>query len=350
MTDTVIPVKPVNPSVKLLKDWSGLIAVVLIVLNLMGFISLDQVKSIGDAIKKIETAETTTEKITVEATTKPAKLVEPVVTNSVEVAEIKPEDIKQWLDLIRIVIDEIKPKPAPVDPKPEPKPIDPKPVDPKPLPVDPLPAPVDAKIIITDETGKPVTAATVDAGAIFLATAPGGANIGWQVSKHGSARIATLPANAGYAFSLDAGSFVEYFLTDYAAKTQTSIRITCNIGPRPPNVVPVVPDVEPFPPTGRKLSLAVVYEPKKISPSTAIVLNATDSWNGFIKDGHEWQFFDRVSPEPLAKQAVTDSGTATLPTLCIYEKTTRVKLGVIPLPTSVDELKAVVRMHEGGAK
>ena len=335
--------KPVNPSVKLLKDYGWWIALALMVAGHFGWLTPEQIGKIKRVIP-VESSETQT--ITVETTHKPVD-VKPVEAKPAEVAAIKPEDIKQWLDLIRIVIDEIKPKPAPVDPKPEPKPF---PVDPKPMPVDPLPAPVDAKIIITDETGKPVTAATVDAGALFLVTAPGGANIGWQVSKHGSARIATLPANAGYAFSLDAGSFVEYFLTDYAAKTQTSIRITCNIGPRPPNVVPVFPDVEPFPPTGRKLSLAVVYEPKKISPSTAIVLNATDSWNGFIKDGHEWQFFDRVSPEPLAKQAVTDSGTATLPTLCIYEKTTRVKLGVIPLPTSVDELKAVVRMHEGGAK
>jgi hypothetical protein len=341
MTETIVK-PPVNPSVKLLKDWGWLIAVLLLVAQQYGWLTADQIAT----IKRVIPVESTTETITVETTTKPAKLVEPVVAKPVEVAAIKPEDFKQWVDLIRIVIDELKPKPAPVDPKPKPEP---KPVEPDVVPVDPKPLPTDSRIVITDETGKPVTAATVDAGALFLATAPGGMNIGWQVSKHGSARIATLPANAGYAFSLDAGSFVEYFLTDYAAKTQTSIRITCNSGPRPPPHV--VPDVEPMPPVvGRKLSLAVLYEPKRISPSTAIVLNATDSWNGFIKDGHEWQFFDRVSPEPLAKQAVIDSGTATLPTLCIYEKTTRAKLGVIPLPTSVDELRAVVRMYEGGAK
>jgi hypothetical protein len=322
MAETVV-VKPVNPSLKLAKDWGWLLAILLVVAQQYGWLTADQIATIKRAIP----VESKDEKIAVEP-------------KSIE----KPEDFQQWADLIRKVIEEIKSKPAPVDTDP----VDPKP-EPEPRPVEPItPLPTDSRIVITDETGKPVTAATVDAGALFLATAHGGSSIGWQVSKHGTVRIAALPGTLGYAFSLDAGAWVECFLTDYGAKTQTSIRITCNSGPRPP---PVVPDVEPLPPTGRKLSLAVLYEPNKISPSTAIVLNATEAaWNQFTSSGHEWIFYDIKTTEPLGVKAKADAAGATMPTLCIYEKTTRSKLGVIPLPTSVDELRAVVRMYEGGAK
>lgn len=237
MTDTVIPAKQANPSVKLLKDWGWLLAMLLVVVHQSGWLTDDQIAT----IKRVIPVESTTE------TKNPEK-----TSTIVDVAAIKPEDFQQWAELIRRLIEEINPKPQPVDPKPvdpkpiDPKPIDPKPVDPRPLPVDPV-TPVESRIVITDETGKPVTAATVDAGALFLATAPGGMNIGWQNSKHGTVRIAALPGTLGYAFSLDAGAWIELFLTDYGAKTQTSIRITCNTAPRPgPTPTPVTP-VEPTP-------------------------------------------------------------------------------------------------------
>lgn len=273
MTETIV--KPqVNPSLKLIKDYGWILAIALLVAQQMGWLTADQIATIKRVIP-VESTEATKETITVTTETKP-----PEPSKPIDVAAIKPEDIKQWLDLIRIVIDEIKPKPAPVDPKPEPKPF---PVDPKPLPVDPLPAPVDAKIVITDETGKALTAVTVDAGALFLATAPG-TNIGWQNSKHGVVRIAALPGTLGYAFSLDSGAWVELFLTDYGAKTQTSIRITCNTAPQPPPhvvpVVPVVPDVVPVVPppiTAAGNRMLIVYESDKIKampPAQAAILTS----------------------------------------------------------------------------
>lgn len=341
MTDTVIPVKPVNPSVKLLKDWSGLIAVVLIVLNLMGFISLDQVKSIGDAIKKIETAETTTEKITVETTTKPAKLVEPVVTNSVEVAAIKPEDIKQWLDLIRIVIDEIKPKPAPVDPKPEPKPIDPKPVDPV------IITPSETiKIIITDEAGKEIVGNTVDSGMLLTVMANTTGEVVWNRSKHGSVHINELPNNQGYSLYLEKGATVEIFLSE--GKSKTSKIVAANEAPRPPpNITPVVPDVDPESSTAGQVSLRVVFSRAAINPDTAIVMNSTPVWNSFITKGSDWLFYETNTTEPLGIKAKSDAAGVAVPALVVYDKLSGVKLAAVPLPKTVEELKAIVAKYTG---
>lgn len=332
MTDTVIPVKQTNPSVKLLRDWGWLVAVLLIVVQQFGWLSADQIAT----IKRVIPVESTTE------TKNPEK-----TSTIVDVAAINPEDFQQWADLIRKLIDELKPKPAPVDPKPvDPKPVDPKPVDPKPLPVDPV-TPVESRIVITDETGKSVTAATVDAGALFLATAHGGSQVAWQASKHGSVRVAALPANSGFAFSLDAGAFVEFFLTDYAAKTQASIRITCNTAPQPP------PDVKPVDPdrtNGLNLSLAVVYDAKKIAPETAIVLNSVDVWNSFTASGHEWRFYDNSTTEPLGKQAVKDAGSSGLPRLVVYTKAKRSMLVSVPLPVDVEMLKALVASYEETTK
>ena len=352
MTETIVK-PPVNPSVKLLKEWGWLIAVLLIVAQQYGWLTADQIATIKRVIP-VESKDTTTETITVETTTKPAKLVEPVVAKPVEVAAIKPEDIQQWVDLIRIVIDELKPKPAPVDPKPnpvDPLPVDPKPVDPTPQP----PLPGDAKIVITDKNNTPITSPTIDAGKWFRLAVTGVTSDYTVTVVSGTTPNPEIgPSTNGKEFSgvLRTGEWLHVIVSGVGIPVPLQQRVSANHSPMPPPRPDVVPDVEPVEPvvTSKKLALEVVYEPKKITPSTAIVLNATDSWNSFIVGGHTWQFFDKSSPELMAKQAIADSAKTTLPTLCIYDVKTRWPIAAIPLPTSVDELKAVVRMYEGGAK
>lgn len=177
------------------------------------------------------------EEQTVTVTTKP-KITKPATPKREAVSGVTPEQIQQWIELITKVIDAL-PKPQP---KPDPVPQPPKP-DPKP---DPSPSPTNTKIIVTDESGKAVTAATVDAGHLFLATSSSN-SVGWQTSRHGTVRIVVLPNNLGYAFSLDPGSWCEFFLTDYTAKTQTSLRVTANHAPQPPPVPDPKPDPKPDP-------------------------------------------------------------------------------------------------------
>lgn len=250
--------------------------------------------------------------------------------------------LERLLDLFRQIIDGLPKPPAPPQPHTDPLPTP----DPQP----PTPVPAASKIIISDETGKPVSAATVDAGALCIATAPHGVNIGWQHSRHGTVRIVALPGTLGYAFSLDSGAWIELFLTDFAAKTQTSVRISCNHAPQPPpGPHPVDPTPPPPAPAAKHLSLAVIHDVKQITPATAIVLNATSVWNEFTAAGSDWMFYDLTTKEPRGIKAIADAGAVTVPVLVIYDQATRSKLAAQPLPTSVEELRKVVSQYGGTA-
>lgn len=141
-------------------------------------------------------------------------------------------------------------------PAPIPVPV-PTPVDPKPIPK-PVPGPDGTKIVLTDEQGKPITAATVEAGVLFQvsSTVPAG-NAGWSVSRNGDVKLVTLANNAGFVCYLSPGAWIEFHLTDYGTRQQSVLRITCNQGPQPPT--PVV-DVKPNPQPATGLRVLVVYE------------------------------------------------------------------------------------------
>lgn len=276
------------------------------------------------------------------------------------VGALTPDQIQELADQMKILIDEfkkIKPTPAPKpDPKPDPQPppVDPVPVptpDPAPPVVDPAPPPVaNLKVVITDEASAPLIGTEVDAGKLFMVTANTKDKVGWAVSKHGDVKLLVLPDNLGYAFSLQGDSFVEFFLTDANLKA-VSTRVTCNQAPQPPPYVEPKPDPKPTPPppVAQKLSLAVVYSVKEITPDTARVLAATDRWKAYEPKGHSWKFhaYSDKTTEAETKKAMADVGHQTLPMLLVYSKDTGNLITSVPLPTEMDEVDQLVKYYGG---
>ena len=257
---------------------------------------------------------------------------EPTRDTEAEAKAAKDIDWKAIIDqLTPIIIDRLKPRPEP-EPKPKPTP-DPEP--PKP------PLPSDSTIKITDETGKVVAAATVDSGSLFLATATG--NIGWQSSRHGAVRLVTLPNNLGYAFSLDAGAWVEFFLTDYTAKTQTSLRVTANHSPMPPPEPKPEPRPEPRPEpaTNRVLGLVVFADLAERNPEYAGLM-ASKYWQT-LSDRHRVAIYTRTTNEPVGKAFLAETAGAKGATLLIRDDTVSAKLAVVPLPKTEAEFEAAIR-------
>lgn len=314
-----------NRATGLLKDWGWLIAAALVVAQAMGYLTPEQAATIK-AIVPVVMSEKPND-------SEPVPAIEPT-----PVAEsMTPQ---QWAELIKGIIEQLKPvpQPTPVDPTPKPKPVDPLPTPPAGL-----------AILVSDETGKPITSSTVEAGSLFRVSAVGAkGEISWQSVKSGDVRLSASTDGKEFAGYLSPGQWVDFGLTDYESRKQLSVRISCNQGPRPPpNVVPVDPvDPDPPGPEVGRVSLAVVYDVKKISPETAIVLNSTDVFNEFTAAGSEWLFYSIQTPEPLGKQAVEDAGD-TLPALVIYRKGDRNHLATVPLPKTVEDLRATVAKYTG---
>jgi hypothetical protein len=203
--------------------------------------------------------------------------------------QMTADDFEKWLPLIQKGAEILKPIFNPPTPTPIPgptpaeqtlldqvkqlqdivnnllKPPAPIHVEPKPVPIEPKPTPVDpggSKIVVTDEQGKPITAATIEAGILFqVGSTVAGANAGWSVSRNGDVSMVTLANNSGYVCYLKPGAWVEFHLTDFGSRQQLVLRITCNQGPQPPpkpvDPIPAV-DVKPKPATD--LRVFVVYE------------------------------------------------------------------------------------------
>lgn len=149
---------------------------------------------------------------------------------------------------------------------PAPTPIDPKPVVVPVVPIVPIPG--GSKIIVSDEQGKPIASATVEAGVLFqVGTTVAAGNAGWTVSKNGDVKLVTLAHDGGYVCYLNPGAWVEFHLIDYGTRQTSVLRITCNQGPQPPPIpvvdvkpTPAPVDVKPTPKPATGLRVLVVYE------------------------------------------------------------------------------------------
>ena len=225
------------------------------------------------------------------------------------------------------------------------KPCPPQPSPDKGTPSPPVPGPIPAglRIILSDETGKPISSWNVSGGQLFRVSSAGeSGEIAWQPVKHGDVKIVSSSDGHEWFGYLEPGQWVDFGLTDYGAKAQTSQRIICNQGPQPPPSPDVVPEVKPQPPQPKKLSLAVVHG-TAITPENAIVLNATDVWNSFITDyGCDWMFYHLDDSTAEGQKAQSDLDGVPPPALVTYDKATGKHVQTVPLPKSVSDLKATV--------
>lgn len=185
--------------------------------------------------------------------------------------------VQQWI----AVWQQVKPIWEEIRPIVQPVPVPPIVVPVVPDPVKPVVPDGSTKIVITDELGKPISAATVEHGVLFRASSTGAtANSGWSLSRSGDVKVITLDGNAGFVCYLNPGAWVEFHLTDFTTRTQLTQRITCNQGGQPPPVTPdtpvtppvvVNPVVPPSPPqpttTGFSELIAKEAEVANVSPA-----------------------------------------------------------------------------------
>lgn len=262
------------------------------------------------------------------------------------VGKMTPE---QWADLIAEVLKLVRPEPLPNPPKPPVTPPDGK-DDSDVVPPNPKPPTGLLEILVSDETGKPITASTVEPGQLFRISAKGAAgSIGWQPVKHGAVKLSSSVDGTEYTGYLTAGQWVDFGLTDFGSKKQLSVRISCNQGPMPPPDVPDNGDqTEPEPVVSKgKVSLVVLYDKETITPDTAIVLNALPVWQTFTTAGHEWRFVNTQDDSLIGQTSKRDAGNTSIPTLLIYDKQSKSKLSSQPLPMTTEELLSVVKKYSG---
>ncbi len=249
------------------------------------------------------------------------------------VAAFGPDDLEKWLPAVEKLFALLKPivvpEPKP-DPKPEPQPtplpgptpneqklldqikalqdaVDKLTKPPTPVIVDPKPAPTPtpetAKIVVTDEQGKPITSATIDADIQFqVSSSLSPMNCGWSKSVNGSVKVTTvydkwhpmpdgtLPV-IGYVCNLKEGSWVEFHLTDFATRQSSVLRITCNHGAQPPP--DKIPDVviKPQPDTVQPTGIAVDAL-RKYGAGMAEMFSAAADQND--QDATSQQIFDTM--------------------------------------------------------
>jgi len=195
--------------------------------------------------------------------TKGAEILKPIINPPGPTPVPGPTPSEQVLiDQIAALKDQI----ANILKPPAPIPVVPTPV--VPTPVVPVPIPGGSKIVVTDEQGKPITSATVEAGVLFqVGTTVAAGNAGWTVSKNGDVKLVTLAHDGGYVCYLNPGAWVEFHLIDYGTRQTSVLRITCNQGPQPPPIpvvdikpTPTPVDVNPTPKPATGLRVLVVYE------------------------------------------------------------------------------------------
>ena len=263
----------------------------------------------------------------------PAPLPPPVPDVQPTPAPMTPEQIAE---MIRKAVDEARKKP-------EPKVAD----DVTPAPI---PHPVESvRIRVCDDQGGEITGTEVAAGQLFRVSAVGvGDSIGWHPVKSGEVRLSASTDGKEYCGYLTAGQWVEFSLTDFASKTQASLRVTCLTAPKPPPI-PDEDRTQPKPePKAKNVRLFVVHNPNKITPDNAIVLNANDMWDAFTTAGTDWKFVDVGSDDEDERRVIADAAGVGLPAVVIYDKATGQKLAAEELPKSVIATEGMVERFTGG--
>jgi hypothetical protein len=298
---------------------------VLIILGFMlaqnaGWITSEQVKELKQLVLLSESHEAVKEAEEL----KPVPEPEPQPTPD----KLTPDHVA---DLIRKAIEEAmkanEPAPTPAaddnPPAPQPKP------------------PESVRIKLCDESGIELTDSEIEAGQLFRVSAVGASDISWHPVKSGEVRLSASTDGKEFCGYLEAGQWVEFSLTDFASKTQASLRVTCNQAPQPPPDDDVKPEPGPTP-KARNVRLFIVYNPENITPDVAMVLNAFEMWDRFTEAGNDWQRIDFETKDEFEKNVVADARGQTLPALVIYDKGTGKLLNADELPKSIVATDALV--------
>lgn len=317
---------PTKPTIKetVVQYWP-IILLVLFVLQNTGVLSVAQVGEFRKLFSFAEQAETDGKK------TDPTP--EPVKPNA-----LTPEQIGELIR--KAVEDALK---ASEDPKPTPA------TDDTPAPTPTPPTPAQAKIKLCDESGNELTDAAIEEGELFRVSAVNcGPEIGWHPVESGDVKLSASTDGKEFCGYLDAGQWVEFSLTDFASKTQASLRVTCLTAPHPPPDDDTKPRPEPPQPTAKNVRMFVVYNVNKITPDAAIVLNATGMWDQFTADGNDWKFVDIATDDTYEKKIVADASGIGLPAIVVYDKSTGKKLTAEELPKSVIATEGLIERYTGG--
>ena len=313
---------------------------VVVLVALVGLFNSNLAKDLGDALNKPDI-------VAPDGSTKHQELTQDEINN-----------------LITKTIDAVLPKLLPKDPPKPPvvtpdktKPVSPDPVSP--VVVDKIEPKVVTDdgllgIQITNEEGRVITASTVDAGQLFRVSAKNAkGKVAWQPVKHGDIHLVASTDGTEYAGYLQSGQWIDFGLTDYGSQKQVSMRISCNQGPMPPPVDPVVvdpvgPQPAPVPPVTKAVVSVFVLYNKDISADAATIMTATDVWDSFKKNGSEWRFVNSEDDTAIAEKIKADGTGTSVPSLLIYERSSMKLLKAQPLPLTVDELRSVVHQYTGG--
>ena len=119
------------------------------------------------------------------------------------------------------------------------------------------------------------------------------------------------------------------------------LEVKCGKGAQPPPPGPTPPNPDPAPVKPTKLTLVVIEDVLQRSPTTAKVINATETWAAFRADGHQTLFFDRSTQGP-GKRFVVEAGNKPLPVLLIRDAERDKLIEAVPLPKSVGDLNEAV--------
>ena len=261
-----------------------------------------------------------------------------------------PVTPEQVAELIRKAREEERGKLSPPVPTPvvDPEPVPPAPPSPPPAP--PVPPLEPARIVVSDEDGAAIVGGEVEAGQLFRVSAVGVSDsIGWHPVESGDVRMVASTDGKEYAGYLTSGQWVEFSLTDFNSKTQVSLRVTCLTAPQPPPEPDEDTKPDPRPePKAKNVRVFVVYNPGRISPDDAIVLNANDMWDGFTASGSDWKFVDWKTEDEYEKVVVRDASGIGLPAVVVYDKSTGKKLTAEELPKSVIATEGLVERYTGG--
>lgn len=308
-----------------IRKWLPLILLGLMLAKTFGWISPEQASEIKEYITVQDDQE---QKQKVEPTPEPPT---PDVITPDKIEEI----IRKLLKEAQEAKEEPKPTPAADDtPSPAPQPA----------------PPAQAKIRLCDESGNELTDAAIEAGELFRVSAVNcGPEIGWHPVESGDVKLSASTDGKEFCGYLDAGQWVEFSLTDFASKTQASLRVTCLTAPQPPPDPKPDDETRPKPqPTAKNVRIFVVHNVNRITPDAAIVLNANDMWDKFTADGNDWKFIDISTDDAYEKKIVADASGIGLPAIVVYDKSSGKKLTAEELPKSVIATEGLIERYTGG--